>query len=52
MFKLNIGPVQKVVCHLCSEAESKGGDIGVVDGCVASLTFMQEIRGRFPKDRL
>lgn len=34
--------VQEVVCTLYGEAESKGVDIGLVDGGVASPTLKQE----------
>ncbi len=37
-------PVQEIVCtlHVCSEADRKGVEVGMVDGCVARHTFMRE----------
>lgn len=37
-------PTQKVAWPLCSEAESEGVEVGVVEGHTAHPTFMHEIR--------
>ncbi len=35
-------PIQKAVCPICGEVESKNVETGVVDACVLHLTFKQE----------
>lgn len=43
-------PLQEVVYPTCSEMESNGVEVAVVDGCVARLTFVQQTRVCMPTD--